>query len=188
MSPQLYYWLDLAVAVLVPLVLHLLFWTGRVGPTPVRQFWLGAAVGFAWEAPIFVGSWATESYRTIAYATPLPMHWTVFMGAHTLWDGGLFLLGCLIVRGLFGREALRAWDWRQLAVFIAYGQVQAMAVELSSVTSNGWYYLDLWWNPAVMQVAGHNVSLLQQWFWLAGSVVYYVIWLRLASRLDHGPV
>ena len=185
MTAVTYYWMDLAVAAAVPLLILVLRLSGKAGPRLVRQFWLGAAVGLTWEVPIFVGSCATEAYRTIAYITPLPLHWSVFLAAHTSWDGGLFVLGCLLVRGLFGAGAMRSWDWRQLSVFIAYGQVQALAVELSSVMSSGWYYLDLAWNPAVMTVNGHNVSLLQQEFWLVGSVLFYVIWLRLEAR--QGP-
>ena len=175
---ELYYPLDLAVAAWVPLLLHALYFAGRARGELLRWFWIGAAVGLTWEVPIFVGSAATEGYRTIAWITPLPLHWSVFMVAHTLWDGGRYVLGCLILRGLFGPGALSRRRGAELAVFVLYGQVQAIVVELSSLFNDGWAFLDLWWNPAVATVNGHNLTLMQHVFWLWGAVAFWLIITR----------
>lgn len=173
-----YYWLDLGIGFGAPLLLLLLRWRGRVSRAVWWQFWLGAAVGLTWEAPIFIGSAAGGGWATIVFERPLPLHWLVFMVAHTLWDGLLFVLGCALVRRLFGARALDRHRLGPALALVLYGQLQALVVELSSTLNSGWVYLDLWWNPAWTTVSGHNLTLLPQLFWLWGAVCFYVLWLR----------
>ncbi len=180
----IYYWADLAVGFGVPLLLLALVHRGVVDRLALWQFALGALVGLTWEVPIFVGSFATVDYATIAYARQPPVHWTVMMVSHTLWDGSLFLLGCWLVQLVFGRLAMREVHPGQLLLFIIYGQVQALAVELSSTGNDAWYFVDILWNPPMFQFNGHNITVMQQLFWLWGSLCYYYCWLWLRRRLE----
>lgn len=179
---QIYYWLDLAVGFGGPLLLHLLYGAGRLSRRPVGQFWLGCAVGALWELPIFVGSNAVAGWATIVYITAPPLPWPVFMVCHTLWDGLLFVVGCWLIQRVFGQRAWRGPLAGPLVLFVAWGQVQAVAVELSAITNDAWQFLDLAWNPALVQVGGHNLTLMQQGFWLAGSVGYFFIWRRVEGH------
>ena len=178
----IYYWADLAVGFGGPLVVWALVRLGITRRAALGQFALGALVGLTWEVPIFVGSFATTHHATIAFAREPPVHWSVLMISHTLWDGSLFLVGCWLVRRCFGSRAFGAFDRWQLLLLVAYGQAQALAVEMSSTGNNAWYFVDLWWNPAMFQFNGHRITIFPHLFWIWGSLVYYFLWLRLSHH------
>lgn len=179
---DIYYWADLAVGFGVPVLLWLLFRLGLVDRLALWQFTLGVLVGLTWEVPIFCGSFATTHYATIAFARAPPVHWTVLMVSHTLWDGSLFLLGCWLVQLFFGRHAFKKLHLGQLMLFVIYGQAQALAVELSSTGNSAWFFVDLWWNPPLFQFNGHDITVLPHLFWIWGSLCYYFLWLRLKTE------
>ena len=180
----IYYWADLAVGFGGPLVVWLLVRLGLTRRMALWQFTLGVLVGFTWELPIFVGSFATADHATIAFSRAPPVHWAVLMISHTLWDGSLFLVGCWLVRLSLGPDTLRRFHGGQLLLFVAYGQAQALAVEMSSTGNNAWYFVDLWWNPPMFQFNGQNITIFPHLFWIWGSLVYYFLWLWLRPRLE----
>ena len=179
-----YYWLDLAVGFGAPLLLILLWRLGVVGKRSLRLFALGVLVGFTWEAPIFIGSCTTTSLATITFSRPFPLPWAVYMISHSLWDGSLFLLGCWIVRALTKPPWFKSWSVAQFGIFLVYGQLQELAVELSSTGSDGWVFIQHWWNPTLFFFNGHPITLFPQVFWLYGSTVYYLLLLKLGNRID----
>lgn len=179
---DLYYWADLAVGFGGPLAVWALVRLGVLRRQALGQFALGCLVGLTWEVPIFVGSFATEQWATIAFSRAPPVHWTVLMISHTLWDGSLFLLGCWLVRAAFGPDALRRYHPWELLLFVAYGQVQAVAVELSSTGNNAWYFVELWWNLPMFRFNDHDLTIFPQLFWIWGSLCFYVLWLRVNAR------
>ena len=179
----IYYWADLAVGFGGPVLVWALVRLGFSRRVALWQFALGVVIGLSWEVPIFVGSFATTHYATIAFTRPPPVHWAVLMISHTLWDGSLFVLGCWLVRRCFGPGSLSVFHPGQLLLFVFYGQAQALAVELSSTGNNAWFFVDLWWNPAMFEFNGHQITVLPHLFWIWGSLSFYFLWLRLRPRL-----
>ena len=174
---SLYYPLDLAIGFGVPLVLMVLRLVGRLHRDAWKRFWLGCAVGATWEVPIFAGSCASSTWATIHFLSPPPVPWPLLLLSHTLWDGTLFALGWWLVNRIVSatHRPLAA-----AALFVLYGQLQALAVEVSSLTSGGWGYHVQWWNPELLQINGQPLTALPHLFWLWGSAVFWWAWRRAA--------
>jgi hypothetical protein len=170
----------------LPVYIHLRHRSGPEATTVVRLFWLGVAVGLAWEVPLFVSA-ISEGSPVVGFLREPPFHPLVFMVAHALWDGGLFLLGLALAGAVCARPVLAQFRWAELAVLVAWGQASALAVEVVSVLNRGWYYLpDHAWNPVLFRLDGHPITLLPQLIWLAAPVVYYAAALRLTRRARGG--
>jgi hypothetical protein len=148
-----------------------------------RLFWLGVAIGLTWEIPIFLSAvLATDPIA--GFLREPPLHPIVFMVAHAFWDGGLFLLGLALVRALCAHPVLASFRWPEVAVFILWGQISALAVEVVSVLNQGWFYHDGHaWNPVLFHVAEHPITLVPQLIWLVAPVVYYACALRLTRHV-----
>jgi hypothetical protein len=174
-----FYYVDLMIGFLLPVFFYLLYRCGKTDKTIWRLFWIGALIGLAWEAPIFVLSGQNTSIPVITWIRPLPVHYVIFMIAHTLWDGGLFLINVWLVRVFCPPPWFKQYNFRQLAVFLIYGQISALMVECASVLNDGWVYVaGYWWNPTLFELAGRPITLLPQLIWLAAPVVYYWVLVR----------
>ena len=128
----------------------------------LRLFWLGVAIGLTWEVPLFLSA-MLSSEPVVGFIREPPLHPSVFMIVHAFWDGGLFLIGLSLVRALCGDPILASFRWREVAVFVLWGQVSALAVEALSVLNDGWLYPEGHaWNPVLFRARGHGVTLLPQ--------------------------
>jgi hypothetical protein len=152
----------------------------------IQLFWLGVVIGLTWEVPLFL-SMIFASDPIVGFIREPPLHPIVFMFAHAFWDGGLFLLGLAFIRALCADPVLARFRWPEIAVFILWGQVSALAVEVSSVLNQAWVYHGAHpWNPVLFQVAGHPITLVPQLIWLAAPVAYYLGALRITRRAPVG--
>jgi len=178
-----FFYLDLLIGFGAPVLALALYRLGLIHRRSWHQFWLGVGVGATWELPIFVGSYAGALFPTVVLERPFPIHWSVFMVSHSLWDGGLFLVGCWILGLIWRDRALQRFHPGQLLVFVVYGQLQELAVELGSTSNAGWVFIDTyWWNPVMFTNNGYPITLFPQVFWLYGSLTFYFLWLKIAPR------
>lgn len=178
-----YYWLDLLVGYAAPLIAFGLYRTGRISRFVWRLFWVGCALGLTWEIPMFVLSAADTGLPLLVWVRPLPAHYLVFMLSHTLWDGGLFLIGVWLVHRLCPAPTFRVFRWQELAVLLIYGQVSELLVELSSTYNHGWAFIDDYpWNPTLFRFNGLPITLLPQLVWLIAPIAFYLIALRLNGQ------
>ena len=60
-----------------------------------------------------------------------------------------------------------------------------LIVELISTTSSGWEYNVYCWNPLLFVFNGHNITLMPQLIWLAATVVYYYIIIKLKPKFSN---
>ncbi len=174
-----FWWLDLAVAVSVTAIAGVAcrFWPP--GRAIHRWFWLGVAVGLTWEVPIFISAVFAETPVIELHSQP-PVPPIALIVFHSLWDGGLFLGGIALVWLVGPRPVFVRWSWRELAVFLVWGQLSEFAVEIGGVTNNAWGYVgDLAWNPVLFRIDGHPITLMPQLIWFAAPIVYYLLALRL---------
>jgi len=173
-----YYWLDLTIGFGLPFLLYL--HPCRSARRDRRLFWLGAALGLSWEIPVFLLS-AFSTKPIIVWLRPLPCHFSVFLISHTLWDGMIFLVG-LRLAGLFVNNPLGRFRWIELLVLIAWGQMTALLVEISSVLNDAWVYREGYrWNPTWLHFEAGPITALMQIVWFVAPFGYYLIALKYFS-------
>ena len=175
-----FWWIDLAIAVGVTAFVVLGCRATPRGRFVRRLFWLGVGIGLTWEVPIFLsGTFADQPVIVFLREPPFPP--LVFLVLHSLWDGGLFLAGVLLIWLGSPRPILQRFSVRELAILMVWGQLSEFAVEIGGVTNNAWSYVgDLAWNPVLFHVAGHPITLLPQLIWFAAPIVYYLVAIRIA--------
>lgn len=127
-----YYVADLLVALAVVV---LMLRARRTRPELARMLLLGTLIGLVWELPVF-GLSAWTNTPIIEWATPLPLPTVVFLLAHSVWDGPLLTMGWLLARALTGEPA----GALGLTVQVLWGQLTALAVELSAILAGTWSY------------------------------------------------
>lgn len=177
-----YYYLDLLVGFLSPVIFYFLYRKGWIDRFVWHFFWFGVVVGLTWEIPIFVLSAESTSLPIITWVRPLPTPYLVFLVCHALWDGLIFVIGIWLVYGSCREPWFMRFRWPEFLVFLVWGQVSELLVELSSTLNDGWVYLPHWWNPSIFQVNGHPVTWLLQIVWAVASIGYYGLLVKLRPR------
>lgn len=168
-----YYVADLLVALAVVV---LMLRARRTRPELARMLLLGTLIGLVWELPVF-GLSAWTNTPIIEWATPLPLPTVVFLLAHSVWDGPLLTMGWLLARALTGEPA----GALGLTVQVLWGQLTALAVELSAILAGTWSYVDdLWFNPVMFWFRGHPVTAAMQLTWLLAPLCFAALVRRLA--------
>jgi len=177
-----FYWFDLIIGYSAPFIVYILYYTKKVEKPIWHLFWMGAAIGLIWEVPIFVLSAEPAYFPIITYIRPQPINYLFFMVAHTLWDGGLFLIGLWFVYLLCKSPLFKKFQIQELFILLFYGQISALSVELISIMYDGWAYAtDYWWNPILFQFKDHYITILIQLIWLIATILYYFIVLKTYS-------
>ncbi|MBW2256243.1 MAG: hypothetical protein JRI25_16835 [Deltaproteobacteria bacterium] len=176
--PTAYYTLDLALALAFPLAVWGLCRRGVLHARAWRLFWMGAALGLAWEVPIFALS-AWTGQPVLHWPAPLPAHPAVFIVAHSLWDGALLLGGyglAVLLERRIGRAPTSAPG---LLVQVGWGQATELAVEISAIVAGTWVYLDnLAYNPVLFRVLDEPITLGPQLVWVIAPLVFAHLAMR----------
>jgi hypothetical protein len=161
---------DIAIGLAVPAGAAALYALGRISMREVLFIVLGIIIGLAFE--LFIGF--MPGFIAFKMHWPLPL--VTILLSHSLWDGGLFMAGCVLARIILRRPLSRicaAFDWRELAIMVAWGAVSAFVVEL---IGNGvmWEYQPQEWNPVWITIHGQGYTAFIQLVWLAAPVVFYL--------------
>lgn len=185
---MLYYVLDLLVGFGFAPMIYGLIRLKRLDRSYWYYFWIGAAIGLTWEIPIFVMSAEGVGIPIIEWIHPLPLPYPVFMFCHTLWDGGLFVIGVWLAYR-FARPGWQSgWNFRAFLIMAGWGQLQALAVEISSTANGCWTYLpDYSWNPTLFHVNNLPITIMMQWVWLVASMFFYGAVLLIHRRDPSWP-
>ena len=180
-----YYWMDLGVGYSAPVIVYLLLRMKRIDQVVWRLFWVGCLIGLTWEIPMFVLSAEDTGLPVLVWVRPPPVHYLVLMVSHTLWDGGLFLVGMWLVHRLCRAPAFQVFRWKELAVLLLYGQLSELMVELSSTLNDSWAFIPgYWWNPTLFWFNEHPITLMPQLVWLVAPVLFYLAALRLCGGAE----
>jgi hypothetical protein len=185
---ETYYYLDLLIGFLSPLLFYFLYKTGRIEKFLWHFFWIGVLVGTTWEIPIFVLSGESTSVPIVTWTRPLIAHYLVFMISHCLWDGLIFVIGIWLVYRICRKPFFQHFRWSEMLVFLIWGQASELLVELSSTLNDGWAFIQYWWNPVIFQFNGHNITWLMQIVWAAASIGYYVLLIKLKPKYRRDSV
>ncbi len=187
MPAESFYWVDLVIALSIPLLFVLLYRTHRISRYSWLLFWAGCGVGALWEIPFyFIGPYFSSDPLYILN-TPMPYPLFVLHFVHCFWDGGLFMIGVWLVKRLCRAPHFERFRFQELAVLLVWGQLQELAVELISTGSSGWAYVPHWWNPSMFQFRGSDITVLPQLIWVIAPTVFYVLAIRLRGSVHAGP-
>lgn len=172
------YILDILIAAAFPVAIYALTARGILARSFRRLYWLGVCIGLTWEVTFFfLGPEFSVAPLFIFFSrSPLPP-WLLPL-FHSLWDGGLFIVGLLLIRLLPGPHLAR-FRWDELLVMLAWGQAQELCVELSATAAGLWTYLPHPWNPVLFPFGQGQITLLPQLVWLVAPLVFYPLALRI---------
>jgi len=178
---EYFYWIDFFIATAALIAVFWLYRSRVISNYVWRLFWLGFALGLCWEAPLFLLS-AYAPNPPFKFLTPLPTHFSVLIIMHSLWDGGLFLIGAAMVYLTNKPHWFEKFQLRELLILLVWGQASELWVELMSAYNQGWAYIPYWWNPSLFKFHGSDITLLPQLIWLVAPLIFYPIALRLKRK------
>ena len=181
-----FYWFVWFIGILICLIVIILYKIHKIDKNIWYLFWIGFLLGLCWELPLSIAN-VISSFPPARFITPVPLtvpfSTIIIIITHSLWDGGLFLLGVGFVYLICKKPYFEKFKLSEIIIFIIYGQVSELIVELSSTFSNAWEYNVYWWNPRLFIFNGHNITLLAQLIWLVAPIIFYFFVLRINKRL-----
>lgn len=176
-----FWWIDLVIASAILASVLVSRARGRLSRLDARLFALGCAVGLCWEIPLSTLD-GLGVVRIFRFLSPPPYPFPVIIVSHTLWDGALFLAGVALVRRWLPAPHFARFSARELAVLLAWGQLQELAIELLSTGTAGWTYVAAPWNPELFAFRGHSITVVPQLMWVAGVLLFHPAAVALAAR------
>ncbi len=182
----LFYWFIWIAGILICLTVYFLYKFQKISKNFWYLFWTGFLLGLCWELPLSIANEISSlppARFIIPPPLPSPVSTILIIITHSLWDGGLFLLGVLLIRIMCKKPIFERFKSCEFAIMIIYSQVSELIVELTSTFSNAWEYIEYWWNPRLFIFNGHNITLLPQLIWLAAPIIFYFIALKLRKWL-----
>ena len=171
----------------IPAVTWILYRRRLVSRAAWRMLWAGALTGSSWELGFYFMGPRHSDDPIYVINGELPWPTVALHLLHCLWDGGIFLAGYGLVRLFCRPPYLERFRWRELAVMLAWGQAQELAVELVGSGGGMWEYRPKRWNPVLFRFRGHSITLVPQLVWLAAPVAFYVTTLSINRRLRDEP-
>ena len=177
-----FFLIDFIIGGTTPIAVYFLYRTGRIDKFIWILFWLGFALGLTWEIPMSALTTFSETNPVHFFIREIPVHFTVWIVMHSFWDGGLFLLGVLLVYKICGGPVFERFRISELAVLVLWGQVSELWVETTSILGEAWVYIPRPWNPVIFKFMGHDVTLMVQIIWLVATIVFYFAALFLRSK------
>ena len=175
---------DLIIAYGLVIALYLSMRAGRISRYVWALFWVGCLIGATWEFTFhFMGpEYTDQPIYQLLNEWPLPP--LLLPVTHSLWDGGLFLIGMALVYQLTEAPHFTRWNWRQLGVMVGWGITSAVTIEIMGAVGGGWVYIPQPWNPQIFTINGSAITLAPILIWTVAPIVFYVV--ALALRLgDH---
>lgn len=182
-----FYWFVWIVGILICLIVIILYNMKKIDKFIWYLFWIGFLLGLCWELPLSIAN-GISSFPPARFNTPVPLptpfSTIIIIITHSLWDGGLFLLGVGFVHLLCKKPYFEKCKMCEFIILIIYGQVSELIVELSSTLSNAWEYNVYWWNPRLFIFNGHDITLLPQLIWLIAPIIFYFLAIKVKSLLS----
>jgi len=170
--------LDYIAALLILLLVLILYFKKKINKNTWILYWIGFGIGMLWEIPI--GLSRELGFPIAEFVKPRPvLPFPIHSIMHSIWDGGIFLVGIYLVYKFLSSPYFKKVNKNELIIFIIWGQVQSVILEVASLIVGLWNYIPSWWNPSVFEISGHYFTLYPQYVWLFGSIIFYFITLKL---------
>jgi len=179
-NTNLYYILDIIIAVALPLFIIFGYLKDRVPFMIWKLYWIGCLIGSTWEFALFFNKGADNP--VLHMLTPFPGGALSHSVLHTFWDGGLFVVGYLLIMKFSRSPKLRSFSWKELGIMILWGQLQEFFVEISSTFNRAWTYSDtISWNPVLFNLGEGHITLIPQVVWFFASILFYFVCRKLVE-------
>jgi hypothetical protein len=175
--------LDIMIALSIPLFVFYHYRRGRFSRAIWYMYWVGVAIGMIWEIGFYLVGPEFSDNPAYLMLTELPFPLIILPLIHTLWDGGLFLVGVWLIYLLLKPPHLTRFRWSELGVMVLWGQSSELAVELIAVGTKSWVYTKQWWNPVLFKFTGLSITLVPQLVWLVAPIVFYVLVIQINKEL-----
>tara|TARA_B100000959_G_C14988871_1_gene626831 strand:- start:3323 stop:3895 length:573 start_codon:yes stop_codon:yes gene_type:complete len=177
---------DFTVAIALAIGCIVAYKQRTINKTYYIMFWIGCLIGSIWEF-------------TFLYLGPEFVHsvkeWPWGLGgwprkiSHSLWDGGLFMVGVFICEKYLKGPLFKQFESSELCIFLSWGIFQELLVEY---LFNGrvWIYEPLSWNPVIIpRLPGSaqlcpGYTLIPQAVWVVAPIIFYLIFLMIAEKYD----
>jgi len=179
----IFWYIDVAIAISMITIVVVLFKLEKIDKFVFSLFWIGTLIGFTWEIPIFVVN-QFGIYPFLQYLTPIPFSFIIVIISHSVWDGGLFLMGMGLVYLIRKTSLFENFNLKELFILIIWGQIQAIGIEMIGSFGGAWEYIPYPWNPAFLTLLGHHFTIFIQVVWLAASISFYFIALKVKERMQ----
>lgn len=184
----LFFVLDVAVAMAIPLVVIALARRGTIPTSSWPLLWVGTLIGFTWELTLlFLGPrYVANPVYVLAATFPGPTAAQPMI--HALWDGWFLVIGLAIAHRLVPGPGLQRFSWRQLGVLLLWAQLQSLGVEALAAWAGAWSFAQTDWNPVLVPIGAGGVSLLPQLIWLVAPLPFYAasLWVQRRVQGDRG--
>ncbi len=181
---DLFIFLDIVIAISVPLFFFYMHRKGHFSPFVWYMFWTGVLIGLTWELSFhFMGpEYSSDPLFTVS--DPYPLLPILQPLLHSLWDGGLFMIGTLIVHIFCKSPRLHKFRWQELGVLLAWGLCSSLVIEIMAAIGGLWEYVPRWWNPVLFIINGNKVTLLPHLVWSVAPIVFYFCALKINIYFD----
>lgn len=189
-TTQAFYVFDIAVGVGLALAFLVLPRTGRISKRTAWLFWAGVLVGLGWEIPFYLLGPDFSEAPMYELRMRYPLHPFGQFFTHAFWDGGFFLVGLALARGLLRGPILERFRWDVLLVLIAWGQAQSIAIEVLAGSGGTWEYVPRVYNPVIARVGSVELTLWPQLVWVIGPIVFHrlALWIERRRTAIRQPV
>ncbi|MBW1984781.1 MAG: hypothetical protein JRI53_08675 [Deltaproteobacteria bacterium] len=146
------------------------------------MFWAGVMIGLTWELGFYFTGPEFSNDPVFTHLSPWPLHPILQPLLHTLWDGGLFMIGVSLVYRFCKPPHFIRFRWQELGIMLLWGQIQELAVELIATSGNLWTYEPKWWNPVLFKFGNGVITLIPQAVWFAAPIVFYLASIIITSN------
>lgn len=169
-----------------------IYWLYRKGIWFKRLDWavylMAVVVAFfLWEMPVtgylfLTGEeGATSGDQSVAAA----LAFAAFIAfTASLWDGGIVVVGLLLVRRLTAAPHFEQFRWAEVGILALWAVIFAFGVETFAVVFDLWVYDVYWWNPALYQIQGRPVVFCATIGWGPIALIFYLLVLWLQAQLQ----
>lgn len=174
---------DFTVAAALVIGFYFAYKNNRISSEYYTLFWIGCLIGSTWEFTfLFLGPEFLHSVKDWPYGLG---GWPRKL-SHSIWDGGLFMLGIYFCERFLPDPLFRSFNKKELGIMLSWGIFQELLVEY---LFNGrvWIYEPLPWNPIIIPVLPGSAplspgyTLIPQTVWVIAPLLFYLICLRITK-------
>jgi hypothetical protein len=171
---------DFIVAVAIVIGMQNAFSNKKLSKYYYFLFWIGCLIGATWEFTfLFLGPEFLHSFKE----WPFGLDGWPRKVSHSIWDGGIFMLGILYCKKYLRGSRFERFAWNELWIMLSWGIFQELLVEY---LFNGrvWVYEPLPWNPIIIpplpgSATDVGYTLIPQAVWVIAPIIFYFFCLRL---------
>ncbi len=186
MADQTFYWIDITIALFIPLLIVFLRQMGKIDSYSYTLYWAGCIIGSLWEIPFYFIGPNFSTTPLYVLKTPIPYPLLLLHVVHCFWDGGLFIAGYFLVKKLCRPPHFVHFRISEIVVLLIWGGLQELVLELLAVGNSGWVFVPHWWNPVIFRFNDADITLLPQLVWVVAPIIFYLVALRLRRVPNKG--